>query len=153
MELRPILYAEDEENDAFFMKRAFHQAGVSHPLFVVSDGQQVMDYCAGSGRYADREEFPLPSLLLMDLNMPLKSGLDVLKWIRTQPAISTLPVIVMTSSVQDADIHRAYLQGANAYLVKPSKPEDLVVMVRAIKDFWLNQNRPALDAVGASGDV
>src|SRR6185436_6099666 len=98
MKPKPILYAEDEENDAFFMRRAFHRAEVEHPLMVVRNGQEVIDYCCGIGQYANREEFPLPWLLLLDLNMPKKTGLDDLKWIRSQPSLSTLPVIVITSS-------------------------------------------------------
>jgi CheY-like chemotaxis protein len=141
MKIRPVLYAEDEENDAFFMERAFKQAGIPTPLVVVADGQVVIDYCSASGQYANRAEYPLPSLLLLDLNMPKKSGLEVLKWVRTQPSFYTLPVVVVTSSTQDADIHRAYIQGANAYLVKPAKPNELIVMVKAINDFWLRQNR------------
>jgi len=138
--LKPILYAEDEENDAFFLKRAFAQAGITHPLVVVSDGQQVMDYCSGSGPFGNRLEYPLPCLMLLDLNMPRKTGMEVLKWIREEPAVRTLPVIVLSSSLQDSDIHRAYVVGANAYLTKPSQPEELIVMAKAIQDFWLNQN-------------
>ena len=153
MNTRPILYAEDEENDAFFMKRAFDRVGITQPLVVVKNGQEVIDYCSGTGGFSNRETFPLPALLLLDLNMPQKSGLDALKWIRTQPTTSTLPVIVVTSSIQDADIHRAYLQGANAYLVKPSRPDDLVTMVKAIKDFWLAHNRAAEVADGGSSEI
>lgn len=135
MEIKPVLYAEDEEDDSFFMERAFKEAGISNPLVVVTEGQSAIDYCSGSGRYEDRTAYPLPCLLLLDLNMPKKTGLEVLKWIRTQPNFCTLPVVVVTSSIQDADIHRAYIQGANAYLVKPSKPDELIVMVKAINDF------------------
>lgn len=141
MHLQPILYAEDEENDAFFLKRAFKQAGISHPLIVVSDGQDAIDYCAGSGRYVNRAEHPLPCLLLLDLNMPRKSGIEVLEWIRKEPSVRTLPVIVLTSSLQDSDIHRAYTHGANAYLAKPSQPEGLIAVAQTIKDFWLTLNR------------
>jgi DNA-binding response OmpR family regulator len=80
-------------------------------------------------------------LLLLDLKLPKKSGLEVLKWIRNETAVSTLPVIVLSSSLQDADIHRAYVQGANAYLVKPSAPGELSRMVTTIRDFWLSHNR------------
>ena len=140
MNSRPILYAEDEENDAFFLRRAFKQANISHPLVVVSDGQEAIDYCAGRGRYSNRMEYPLPCLVLLDLNMPRKSGIEVLKWIREEPSAQTLPVIVLTSSLQDSDIQRAYVQGANAYLAKPSQPEGLVDMAKAIRDFWLTRN-------------
>ena len=82
--------------------------------------------------------------------MPRKSGLEVLKWVRSEPAISTLPVIVLTSSLHDADIHRAYLQGANAYLVKPTNPGELLVLVKTIKDFWLTHNRMPEENPGTS---
>jgi CheY-like chemotaxis protein len=138
---KPILYAEDEENDAFFLGRAFKEAGIVHPLVVVGDGQEAIDYCSGQGEYANRERHPLPCLVLLDLNMPKKSGIEVLEWIRTQPALTTVPVIILTSSLQDADIDLAYRQGANAYLAKPSQPGELVAMTRSIRDFWLGQNR------------
>ena len=140
MSLKPILYAEDEENDAFFLERAFKQAGIANPLVTVSDGQAAIDYCLGRGRYTNRGEHPLPCLLLLDLNMPKKTGIEVLMRIREEPSVRTLPVIVLTSSLQDSDIHRAYLKGANAYLAKPSQPEGLLVMAKAIQDFWLTQN-------------
>ena len=138
---KPILYAEDDQNDVFFMERAFKQAGIVNPLHIVTNGTLAIDSLAGSGPYANREEHPMPCLVLLDLNMPGKSGLDVLKWIRTQPRISTLPIVVMTSSNQDSDIHRAYLLGANGYLIKPGKPDELLVMVKGIRDYWLTQNR------------
>ena len=82
-----------------------------------------------------------PSLVLLDLNMPKKSGMEVLKWIHNELSIRTLPVIILTSSLQDEDIHPAYSAGANAYLGKPSRPDDLVHLANAIKDFWINHNR------------
>ena len=144
MKPTPILYAEDEENDAFFFKRAFSQVNISQPLQLANDGQEAINYCAGQGEYANRDEYPLPHLLILDLNMPRKSGLEVLQWVRKESDIPTIPVIIFTSSVHSADIRRAYLAGANAYLAKPSQPGDLVVIVQTIKDFWLNQNRSLL---------
>ena len=141
MNFKPILYAEDEDNDAFFLRRAFQQAEIPHPLVVVPDGQEAIDYCCGSGRYENRAEHPLPCLVLLDLNMPKKSGMEVLTWIREELLLRTLPVIILTSSLQDADIHRAYHAGANAYLGKPSRPDDLLKMAMAIKDFWIDHNR------------
>jgi CheY-like chemotaxis protein len=135
------LYAEDEDDDAFFMQRAFQQAGLSHPLVIVRDGQEAIDYLSGAGRYADRPAFPLPCLLLLDLNLPKKSGLDVLQWLRRESPVSLLPVIIFTSSLQEADLRRAYAQGANAYLAKPSAPEELIATVKIIHDFWLTRNR------------
>lgn len=140
MNFKPILYAEDEENDAFFMQRAFKQAGIENKLIVVADGRQAVDYLSNEGEYANRNLNPLPCLVLLDLNMPRLSGVDVLKWMRAQPFLSGLPVLVVTSSNRDSDVHRAYLQGANGYLVKPSQPDDLVAMVKSIKEFWLTHN-------------
>jgi len=133
-----ILHIEDDENDALLLQHAFTQAGISQALVVVRDGQAAMDYLAGDGAPADH---PLPCLVLLDLNMPGGSGIDVLKWIRRTPSVSTLPVVVLTASKHDGDIHRAYLQGANGYLVKPNRLEDIIAMARAIKDYWLVQNR------------
>ncbi|MBI3829533.1 MAG: response regulator [Planctomycetes bacterium] len=136
-----ILYAEDDEDDAFLFQHAFKQAGISHRLVVVPNGKTAIEYLSGDGAYADRVQHPLPSLVLMDLKMPGISGLEVLKWIRTSPSLSTLLVVMVTSSNQDTDIHRAYLQGANGYLVKPGNIDAIVTMARSIKDYWLMQNR------------
>jgi len=141
MSANPILYAEDEENDVYFIRRAFEQAGIRNPLAVVGDGQRAINYLTGMGDYADRNKHPLPCLVILDMKMPEKSGLEVLKWIRSQPAICILPVLMLTSSSHDADMHRAYVQGANGYLVKPGSPDELVAMAKAIKDYWLIQNR------------
>lgn len=136
-----ILYAEDEETDAFFIERAFRQAGISQRLVIVNSGQQAIDYLAGKGEYADRTRHPLPRLVLLDLNMPGRSGLEVLKWIRATPSTCTLVTIMLTSSNQDVDVHRAYQQGANGYLVKPGNIDAILPMTLAIKDYWLTQNR------------
>ncbi len=141
MQLKPILYAEDEEDDAFFMQRAFQQADIPNRLIIVPDGQSAIDYLSGTGHEAEGKERVLPCLVLLDLNLPIKSGLEVLKWIRTCPSVSAVPVICVTSSTQDSDIHRAYIMGANSYLVKTAKSDKLLVMVKAIKDYWLNQDR------------
>jgi CheY-like chemotaxis protein len=136
-----ILYAEDEEDDAFILGRAFSRAEIKNQLVVVPGGKEAIQYLSGLGEYADRTRHPHPCLVLLDLNMPATSGIDVLKWIRSTPSTTTLPVIVLTSSSQDSDVHRAYILGANGYIVKPSNLEDLVVMAKSIKDFWLAQNR------------
>lgn len=141
VEIKPILYAEDEEDDVYFMRRAFEQAGITNPLVIAPDGQHAIDYLSGIGDFSDRNNHPLPGFVLLDLNMPRRSGIEVLKFIRSQPSMAALPVIVLTSSTQDADVHRAYILGANGYLVKPSQPDDLLPMVKSIKDFWLTHNR------------
>src|SRR6266567_7608257 len=96
MNTTTVLYAEDEDNDAFLARRAFKQAEVVNPLQIVRNGQQAVDYLSGTGPYASRREFPMPCLLLLDIKMPLKSGLEVLKWVREQPAFRTLLVVMFT---------------------------------------------------------
>ena len=138
---KTILLVEDEENDVFFMKQAFEEVGILNPLHVAVDGQEAMDYLGGHGAYADRERFPLPCLTLLDFKLPRVMGLEVLKWIREQPELKTLIVIILTSSRLGPDIERAYQLGANAYLVKPSTPQELRETAQGIKQFWLALNQ------------
>lgn len=118
--LPPILYAEDEEFDVLLLEAAFEQVRLVHPLKVVRDGQQAIDYLAGRGRFADREEFPVPRLLLLDINLPLKSGFEVLEWLKSRSELRHLPVIVYSSSAQEGDAERARRLGANDFWLKPS---------------------------------
>src|ERR1035438_8663437 len=112
------------------------KAGVANPIRVATDGQQAIDYLKGTGKFANREQFPLPCLVLLDLKLPYVMGLEVLKWIRQQPGVAPI-VLLLTASAEDADIATAYRLGANAFLTKPSKAGTLVEMATAIKDFWL----------------
>jgi len=137
-----ILLVEDEENDVTLMQRALNKAVVVNPVHVVHDGREAIDYFEGAGRFANRKEFPLPCLVLLDLKLPYVMGLDVLKWIRQRPGVATI-VIVLSSSPAKADIAAAYRLGANAFLVKPPAASQLLGMVKAIKDFWLTQNTPS----------
>src|SRR5579863_6485411 len=116
------------------MREAMKKAGVLDPIQVVSNGQEAIDYFQGIGKFANREESPLPCLVLLDLKLPRVMGLDVLKWIRQQPEVSAI-VIVLTSSKEEADIAAAYRLGANGYLVKPPDVNQLTDMAKAIKDF------------------
>jgi two-component system response regulator len=137
--MKPILQVEDDPNDVFLLQHALAKAGVTNPVQVAADGQQAIDYLKGTGRFADREKFPLPCLVLLDLKLPYVMGLEVLKWIRQQPE-AALIVILLTASAEDADIATAYRLGANAFLTKPSKASKLEEMAKAIKDFWLTHN-------------
>ncbi len=137
--LKSVLYAEDDENDVFLMERAFSKLNISNPLRVVSDGKLAVAYLAGQPPYEGRE---LPALLMMDLSMPGKHGLEVLKWIKEEPSLASLPVIVFTSSNQESDIHRAYLLGANGFVIKPGDPAKLLAIVKTIQQYWLSDTRP-----------
>ena len=136
-----ILLAEDEPNDVYFIQQAMQKAGVVNPIQVASDGRQAIDYFKGAGKFANRAEFPLPRLVLLDLKLPHVMGLDVLKWIRQQPGFPVI-VLILSSSKEEEDIATAYRWGANAYLCKPSDITKLQDMAKSIKDFWLTQNTP-----------
>jgi CheY-like chemotaxis protein len=135
-----ILLVEDEEDDVFFMQRVFKEVGILNPLQVCLEGEETMHYLSGKGKYANREQFPLPGLTLLDLKLPRVMGFEVLKWIREQPELKALIVIILTSSQQVADVEMAYQLGANAYLVKPSSSPELLKIAKGIKQFWLELN-------------
>lgn len=135
-----ILLVEDNEDDAFFMKRALRDAAIQNPVQLVEHGQQAIDYLSGAGKYADRKTYPLPMLVFLDLKLPFKSGHDVLEWIRAQPQFTRLIVIVLTSSSEPVDLNRAYKAGANSYVVKPVTADQLLETAKAFKQWWLGQN-------------
>ena len=135
-----ILYVEDDDNDAFLLRHAFKEAGVPQELEVLTSGDAAIEYLKGAGSDQDGKKNPPPRLLLLDLSMPGKSGFDVLQWVRSQPGLSYLPAIIFTSSHRESDVEEAYARGANAFLVKPSKPDELLAMVLAIRAFWIQYN-------------
>lgn len=130
-----ILIAEDDENDVFLIRRAFHQAQFENPLQVVPTGEDAIAYLRGDSPFTDRSRFPIPALMLLDLKMPRKNGFEVLAWIRQHGEFNALPVVVLTSSQESADINRAYALGANSYLVKPASFLSLVDMINRLKEF------------------
>jgi CheY-like chemotaxis protein len=138
---RAILLVEDNDDDIFLMRRALKGARIANPLQVVEDGQQAVDYLSGNGQYADRDQFPFPAVVFLDLKLPMKSGLDVLDWIRKQPQFDNLVILVLTSSSEPSDLKRAYSLGANSYLVKPPTAEQLLDLAKAFKWYWLEFNR------------
>jgi CheY-like chemotaxis protein len=136
-----ILLAEDNEDHVFIFRRAIHQAGITTPLHVVGDGEQVIKYLQATGRYRNRSEYPLPDLLLLDLKMPRKDGFEVLKWIREQPSLSTLRVVVLTTSDRIQDVNEAYRLGANSFLVKPLEFAELRNMLTALHEYWVTLSK------------
>lgn len=137
------LLVEDNADDVLLIQRAYRKANLPGPTQALTNGQQAIEYLAGSGAYADRTRFPLPSVILLDLKLPRTSGLEVLAWMRqpTQhPDIRRIPVVVLTSSRERADVNAAYDRGANSYLVKPVRFDALLEMVRAVDRYWANFN-------------
>jgi CheY-like chemotaxis protein len=150
-----ILYVEDEEADVVLLRHVFEKMGIPDPLQAVKDGRLAKDYLAGNPPYDDRQQYPLPGLVLLDLHLPYWSGFEVLEWIRQQPQLRRLPVVILSSSNRPDDIVRAYDAGANGFLVKPNALADLKCLALAVHDFWLLQNRfpdppgiPARDPLG-----
>ena len=132
-----VLYVEDDPNDVLLMRHAWTKVSTPNPLQVVSDGEEALRYLSGEGRYANRIEHPIPVLVLLDLKMPKVSGLDVLRWIRSQPRLRVLPVIVFSSSNSPLDINAAHALRIQAYLVKPGRLDEWVGLVNSLVEDWL----------------
>lgn len=135
--MKPILLVEDTEDDVVFMKRALKKAEINLPLHVAMDGQEAIDYLEGKGAYQDRTQYPFPCLVLLDLKLPKRNGLEVLKWIRHDRKLHALPVIILTSSREDTDVQQAYSLGANSYKVKPSDAFELADFATAVRRYWI----------------
>jgi CheY-like chemotaxis protein len=143
---RTILLVEDNEDDIFFMKRALAAAGMPETLEAVTDGQAAIDFLGATGPYAHRQGLPPPALTFLDLKLPRRPGLEVLAWMRQQPALKTNLVLVLTSSREESDVRNAYRLGANSYLVKPPNGQELADLMKRVKAYWLDNPQLALPA-------
>jgi CheY-like chemotaxis protein len=132
-----ILLVDDNDNDCALMRRAFTSAKVLNPLFIIKSGEEAIDYLSGLGKYSNRSEYPLPSLILLDIKMPGLDGLEVLRWVRSQPGLKTIRVVMLTTSTDIRDVNIAYQLGANSFLTKPVDFERFVEITRAINGYWL----------------
>ncbi len=135
-----VLLVEDDSNDVLFIQRAFRQVNAFSPIQIVKDGDEAVDYLSGQGEYADRDSHPLPALILLDLKLPRRSGIEVLSWMKEQPVIRRIPVVILTSSKENVDINRTYDLGISSYLVKPVSFEALSNMIVALDAYWLQLN-------------
>jgi CheY-like chemotaxis protein len=135
----PILIAEDEDDEAFLLQRAFKKAAITNPIRRVNNGEQAIEYLAGTGSFADRVQYPLPILVLLDLNMPKKSGFEVLEWIRAQPLLKALAVDILSGSSREEDIEKALKLGANLYLKKPITLLDLNLLIQGYRQVLLSR--------------
>ncbi|HVU34838.1 MAG TPA: response regulator [Opitutaceae bacterium] len=138
-DLDPILLAEDDETDVLLLERALKEAGIPNPLRVVVDGQEAVDYLSAL-QHAPSPGDRSPALLILDLKMPRMTGLDVLGWVRAQPGLACLPVMMFSSSSHQLDIERAYALGANAFVVKAPSTSERIEFARFIKS-WLHFNQ------------
>lgn len=136
-----VLLIEDNPDDVWAFRRAFREIGWPSPLHVVEGGAQALEYLEGKGKYHNRHEFPLPTLVLVDLKMPGMDGFEVLKWIRAQPELSNLRVVVLTTSDEIRDVNRAYTLGANSFLTKPLNLPEFRNMLDAFITHWIKHSR------------
>lgn len=139
---KTLLYVEDEEADRFFVGRAFEIEGNLSALQTVPHGRAALEYLSGAGAFADRTRFPVPAVVLLDLNLPEVHGFEVLKRIRAHPPVSKLPVVVFSSSVREEDRMRAMLLGATEFLQKPTSPTVLREIIRSLIQRWLQSPEP-----------
>ncbi len=133
--MKTLLLVEDGEIDIFLMKRAIELAGSPCALYAVRDGDEAIEYLCGAGRFTDPATCPRPDLIVLDVSMPGRTGLQVLEWIRSQPALKDISASVLTRSLDPADVHEAYRLGARAYHLKPGNISSLKeILVRMVQD-------------------
>ena len=130
--LMNILVVDDSANDVFLLEQAFRKAAATSRLHAVPDGMEAQRYLVGEGQFADRAMHPFPEVLLLDLNMPRMNGFEFLEWLRKETEFGYLVTYVLSASARDADVKRAYGLGANSYIVKPSRMDELVSFVAAM---------------------
>ncbi len=131
-----ILVADDREDDIVLTRQALVRANVLNPLQVARDGEEAIQYLEGVGRFGNRAEYPLPDLMLLDLNMSRMSGFEVLRWVRAHQTLKALRIVVLSTSSDPADIDKAHELGANAFLVKVSDFKTYCRMLEAAVFFW-----------------
>lgn len=136
-----ILQVEDDDNDVLLLHYAFRTARISNLLQSVPNVPSAIDYLTGRGEFSDRTLFPFPCLVLTDIKLPGETGLELLQWIRAQPALRGLVVIMFTSSSSPAEIYLAYELGANSFIIKPAGTDKLVELVKSLHGYWIEQNR------------
>jgi CheY-like chemotaxis protein len=145
-----FLLVDDSEDSLFLLRAAFEMAQCQHPLQQAHNGEEAIAYLKGEGAYADRDKFPLPAVMLLDLNMPKKNGFEVLTWVRAQPGLKRLAIIILTASIRPNDVARAFDLGATAFLVKPGNLDNLATMMRCLGE-WVQFNQfPPLTDPGAN---
>ncbi|WP_338766484.1 response regulator [Massilia sp. METH4] len=147
-----LLLVEDNPDDVLLARRALKKAGLPVAMQIVEDGDEAVAYLDGTGRFADRGRHPLPGLVLLDLKLPRRPGLEVLRWVRDQAALDTTPVVVLTSSSEDEDIQKAYALGANSYLQKPVAFNGLVQLLGVLDLYWFKNNLTVPPAIVRDGN-
>jgi CheY-like chemotaxis protein len=151
--LPTILLVEDTPSDATLIRRAFEKTKVLNPIIWTRNGQEALGYLSGLGQYGDRIKYPLPALILLDLDLPEMSGFELLQWKRSQPNIRRIPVVILTIDSATSAVNAAYDLGANSYLVKPGHPEEILRVVKTIQEYWLGLNQAPKLVLRATPDA
>ncbi len=132
----PILIADDDQDDCQMIREAFAESRLLNRLHFVHDGEELLDYLNHRGKYASAKDFPMPGLILLDLNMPKKDGREALKDIKENATLKQIPVVVLTTSQAEEDIFRTYNLGVNSFITKPVAFKALVQIMRDIGHYW-----------------
>ena len=137
-----ILIAEDDPNDVMLLELAIRKNGITNPVKVVRDGEEAIEYLEGKGQYKDRERFPFPSVIISDVKMPRRNGLEVVEWVRRHPTCSIIPIVMLSGSRIQNDVLSAYRLGANSYFTKPSTLDELSDLLKLAFEYWTRSERP-----------
>lgn len=137
-----LLMVDDTPEDIFFVERALKLSGVSDFFHAVSDGEEAIAYLRAEGKYVDRNAFPFPNALFLDLKMPGMNGFEVLRWLQEHPECKVIPTIAFSSSFLEEDIHEVYVLGGNAYLTKPTDLQELTELIQDSYKFWARCQTP-----------
>ena len=138
----PILLVEDDEDYALILQSAMKAIGWRNPIRIVHNGKEAVQYLNGEGKYSDREAWPFPSVMFVDVKMPLANGFEVLRWMRNHPECSVVPTMMLSTSDDEKDVRLASELGASAYVMKPADTDDLKGMLQAAYDFWVRCAKP-----------
>jgi two-component system, response regulator len=136
-----ILLVEDNAIDARITLKAFEAAEMKNKVFIAEDGQMGLDWIYGRGKYSDRDLYPLPDLILLDINLPKVNGFDVLVNLKNNNDYKQIPVIMLTASELEVDMVKSYRSGAASYINKPVNPEDFLKAVEKFNHYWIKINK------------
>jgi CheY-like chemotaxis protein len=141
-----ILAAEDDPNDLELLRHVVAENGVAVNFQSADDGEQLIHYLRGEGKFADRDRHPIPDIVVLDLKMPRMNGFEVLQWLRQEPGLARIPTIVLSGSGLESDIEEAYRLGANTYFTKPGQLAELRKIIGSLIDYWRRSQRPIINS-------
>jgi|SRR6185436_16877039 len=140
-----MLVAEDDVSDAELLRIAMRRSGITNRTFFVKDGEQAIEYLEGKGEFADRQKYPFPKIVITDLKMPRRTGLELLDWLQQHPECKVLPTVLMSGSALPNDIRKAYGLGAKSYFTKPSSLDELTELMKVLNEYWSSTELPEIN--------